>query len=144
LLHSARRAVLGTTARDGLPRLVPLAYAVVNSESGVVLYSLIDDKPKSVADPRELARVRDIVARPRASVLVDRWSEDWTELAWLRLECFAELMEPTDPPSAEQAQAVQLLRERYPQYAPRHLEKWPLLRLAVERVVGWAAAPDRG
>jgi len=136
--------VLGTTARDGLPRLVPLAYAVVNSESGVVLYSLIDDKPKSVADPRELARVRDIVARPRASVLVDRWSEDWTELAWLRLECFAELMEPTDPPSAEQAQAVQLLRERYPQYASRSMEKWPLLRFAVERVVGWAAAPDRG
>ena len=136
--------MLGTTARDGLPRLVPLAYAVVNSESGVVLYSLIDDKPKSVADPRELARVRDIVARPRASVLVDRWSEDWTELAWLRLECFAELMEPTDPPSAEQAQAVQLLRERYPQYASRSMEKWPLLRFAVERVVGWAAAPDRG
>ena len=132
--------MLGTIAPDGRPRLVPLAYAPSESEAGLILYSVLDDKPKSVADARDLARVRDILDRPRATVLIDRWSEDWSELAWLRLEGTADLIEPTDPPSPEQAEAVGLLRERYPQYASRHLEEWPLLRLVVERVVGWSPA----
>lgn len=144
LLGAARRGVLATLAQDGRPRLVPIAYAIAESDAGLTLYSVLDDKPKSVADPRDLARVRDIVDRPRASVLVDHWSEDWSELAWLRLQGHASVVEPTDPPSAEQMMAVGLLRERYPQYAKRRLEEWPLLRIVVERVVGWSASPSGG
>jgi len=86
LLREARRAVLATIASDGAPRLVPITFAFVPSASGVpVIYSALDDKRKSVADPRKLARVRDIEARPRVSVLADEFSEDWAALGWVRV-----------------------------------------------------------
>jgi PPOX class probable F420-dependent enzyme len=142
-LAQARRAVLGTTGPSGRPRLFPLAFAFAfapaprDASEGLVVYSALDGKPKSVTDPRQLARVRDIAARPRVSLLVDRWSEDWTELAWLRLDGVATLLEPTDSTAGEHRRAIVLLRERYPQYASHRLEERPILRIEIERVVGW-------
>ena len=142
LLKRSRRGVMATIAPDGRPRLVPIAYAVApwtDADGRVLLYSALDEKPKSVADPRRLARVRDILARPRVSLLVDRWSEDWSRLAWLRVEGEATLVEPT-PGTAEggrHADAVRLLRERYPQYAGHRLEERPVLRIVCQRAVSW-------
>lgn len=138
LLDESRRAVLATLREDGRPRLVPITYAA-DLRSGV-LYSALDYKPKSVADPRQLARVRDIVARPRVSVLVDHWSEDWSELTWLRLDGSAGLLEPDDADRAiEHAAAVTLLRARYAQYADQPIEQRPLLRIEVDSARGWTA-----
>lgn len=128
-----------TVAPDGKPRPVPIAYAFDEMAEGLVLYSALDEKRKSGADPRALARVRDIVARPRVAVLVDRWDEDWSRLAWVRLEGRATVLEPTDPSDPEHTHAVGLLREHYPQYAHQALEQRPVIRVAVERVSGWSA-----
>ena len=95
-LASARRAVLATIAPDGRPRLVPICF-VVDGEPPT-LYTPIDDKPKRSDDPLALARVRDIAADPRVTILVDRWDEDWTRLAWLRVEG------PSDPARAPAAE----------------------------------------
>jgi PPOX class probable F420-dependent enzyme len=86
VLSSARRAVLATIREDGSPRLVPITFAVAHDGDAMVLYSPLDEKPQKVGDVRQLARVRDILARPRVAVLVDRWREDWAELAWMRLD----------------------------------------------------------
>ena len=142
VLWSARRAVLATIREDGRPRLVPITFAVANAGGTTVLYSALDEKPKTVSDVHLLARVRDIAARPQVTVLVDHWSEDWTELAWLRLDGTASLLEPADAATAaEHTQAVSLLRERYPQYATHRLEQLPVLRIAVERSNEWQARP---
>lgn len=130
--------MLATIRPDGTPRLVPIAFALVERAEGLTLYSALDEKPKTVADPRGLARVRDIRARPRVSVLVDRWSEDWADLAWLRLDGSAELLEP-DNTAPEHAAATALLRDRYPQYAGQRLEDRPLIRISVDHVEGWSA-----
>lgn len=136
LLSECRRAVLATTGAEGQPKLVPIAYAAaVDGARGLLLYSALDEKPKRVDDPRSLARVRNILARPRVSVLVDRWSEDWAELCWLRLDGLAQLLEATE--AAEHQRAVAMLRERYPQYATHRLEARPILRISVERAVSW-------
>jgi coenzyme F420-0:L-glutamate ligase/coenzyme F420-1:gamma-L-glutamate ligase len=119
--------------------LVPIAFAVVEKDDELLIYSAIDEKPKSVDDPRALARVRDVVARPEVSVLVDDWDEDWSRLAWLRLDGTARLIEPVVGGAEEHAAATRLLRERYPQYESQRLEGRPLLRIAVERAVGWSA-----
>ncbi len=95
LLADARRATLGTIDPDGRPRLVPVCFVVVDD----VLWTPLDEKPKAVADPHALARVRDIEDRPEVTLLVDRWSEDWTDLAWLRLGGRAALVEPPPPPA---------------------------------------------
>jgi PPOX class probable F420-dependent enzyme len=144
LLRETRRGVLATIAADGRSRLVPIAFAFAISFTGhskkLVLYSALDEKPKSVDDPRRLARVRDVLERPRVTVLVDRWSEDWQRLAWLRMEGTADLLEPEGEPAGEHATAVGLLRARYPQYATHRLEARPILRIAVTRAVSWGLA----
>jgi PPOX class probable F420-dependent enzyme len=132
-LESARRAVLATIAPDGQPRPVPICFVV--DDAGPTLYTPIDDKPKRGDDPLALARVRDIAADPRVTILVDRWDEDWSRLAWLRGEGHAALLEPGVP--AEHAAVVAALRAKYQQYATHGLDERPLIRVTLERVVGW-------
>jgi PPOX class probable F420-dependent enzyme len=129
LLADARRATLATIAADGRPRLVPICFVV----SEDVIWSPIDEKPKSVDDPRRLARIRDISSDPRVTLMVDRWSEDWAALAWLRIEGRAGLVESRED-------VVQALRVKYPQYATQDLEHRPMLRIAIERASSWFAS----
>lgn len=133
LLSASRRAVLATIAPDGRPRLVPVCY-VVDAERPVI-YSPLDRKPKRSQDPFALARVRDIADDPRVTLLADRWDEDWTQLAWLRLEGLAALFYPSDPGHPA---VVEALRTRHPQYRRQKLEDRPMLRIVVERAVRWS------
>ena len=136
-LESARRAVLATIAPDGHSRLVPICFVVAGEPP--ILYAPIDDKPKRSDDPLALARVRDIQADQRVTILVDRWDEEWTRLAWLRGEGRALLLDP----SAEHTSAVAALRAKYPQYATHRLEERPLIRVTLERVVGWGLPDEK-
>jgi PPOX class probable F420-dependent enzyme len=135
LLADARRAILATIAPDGHARLVPVCFVV--DPASPVLYTPLDDKPKAVDDPTALARVRDIAGDDRASVLVDRWDEDWTRLAWLRLDGRAALLAPDD---ARHPGIVAALRARYPQYATHRLETRPIIAITVERATRWSVA----
>jgi PPOX class probable F420-dependent enzyme len=134
-LASARRAVLATIDSNGRSRLVPICFVL--DEERRMVYSPLDDKPKSVRDPHELARVRDVLRDPRVSILVDRWDEDWSRLAWLRLHGTATVLEPSGDPSDERAWAVHALRTKYPQYETHDLAARPLIRMTMERAVGW-------
>jgi len=133
LLRYARRAVLATLAPDGSPRLVPIAFVYAEG----LIYTALDEKPKSVSDPRDLARVHDIEARPRVSVLVDAWDEDWSQLGWLRVQGNAQLLGSDDESAPEHARAVGLLRAKYAQYATHRLETRPVIRITVERTRSW-------
>jgi PPOX class probable F420-dependent enzyme len=139
-LLEARRIVLCTTAPDGSPRPVPACFALVEDMvMGTRLYTPLDEKPKNTADPHLLARVRDIRARPAVSLLVDRWSEDWARLAWLRLTGSAALLEPDGGARSvgEHAIAVAALRARYPQYARHDLSARPIIRVTLTRTRSW-------
>jgi PPOX class probable F420-dependent enzyme len=164
LLADARTAVLATIGSDGRPRLVPICFVVAGegpdrggSDRGAsdggwpILYTPLDEKPKRAADPHALGRVRDILAQPDVTLLVDRWDEDWSKLAWLRLHGRAELLEPAAAGSVamgsaaadsadERAAAVGALRAKYRQYADHDLESRPLIRIAVTRWTSWGPA----
>jgi len=135
ILTAARTATLATIDPAGRPRLVPVCFVV---DHGAVLWIPLDDKPKRGADPRTLARVRDILERPGVTVLVDRWSEDWAELAWLRLRGRARLAEPGTAPVA----IIDDLRVKYPQYLDHDLESRPAIAVDLEHAVRWSAGPD--
>jgi PPOX class probable F420-dependent enzyme len=135
-LASARTATLATIATDGRPRLVPICYVVLDG----TVWTPLDEKPKAVDDVRTLARVRDIAARPEVSLLVDRWSEDWSELAWLRSVGTASLVEPAVVPRA----VLGALRAKYPQYVEHRLEGRPMIAIALERANSWGALSDPG
>ena len=132
-MESARRAVLATIAPDGRPRLVPVCFSLEPERP--ILYTPLDDKPKRADDPLTLARVRDIRADPRVGILVDRWDEDWTRLAWLRAVGMADVLDATG--GAEHTAAVAALRARYPQYETHRLEARPVIRVTLERITEW-------
>ena len=127
---AARTATLATIAPDGSPRLVPICFVL----DGDVAWSPLDEKPKAVADPLALARVRDVLTRPAVSLLVHRWDEDWSRLGWVRLHGTAVLLEPGGP---EHAAAIVLLRAKYPQYGTHALETRPMLRIGIDRSAAW-------
>ena len=133
LVTTARSATLGTIARDGRARLVPICFVVVDD----LVWSPLDEKPKSVDDVRSLARVRDIERDSRVTLLVDRWSEDWTELAWLRIDGRAAVVDP-------ETNVIAALRAKYAQYADHDLESRPLIRIEIDDVRSWAASPADG
>jgi PPOX class probable F420-dependent enzyme len=135
----ARTATLATIGPNGRPRLVPICFVVgADAPDGRSrLYSPIDEKPKRSEDPHDLARIQDLLVLPEATLLVDRWSEDWSELAWVRLDCRGELLEPEPREREEHAAAIEALRAKYAQYAEHRLEDRPVLRLTVDRVVAW-------
>ena len=136
-LAAARTATLATIAPDGSPRLVPVCFVVVSDRAGrPVLYVPLDEKPKATDDPRDLARVRDILRRPAVGLLVQRWSEDWSELGWLRIRGDASLVEPADDP-VEHVAVVAELRAKYPQYTSHRLEERPLIRIRMTSASSW-------
>jgi PPOX class probable F420-dependent enzyme len=136
-LATARSAVLGTMGADGRPRLVPICFAFDAAESPLRIWTPLDDKPKTVADPHDLERVRDIAANPAVSLLVHAWSEDWSALGWLRLDGLAELIEPDPSESRQHGVAIAALRVRYRQYASHRLEHRPIITILVKRHRSW-------
>jgi PPOX class probable F420-dependent enzyme len=127
-LEQQRVGHLATVSRGGEPHVVPVCYAVADD----TIYTPIDEKPKQPG--RTLQRVRNIEETGRAALVVDRYDEDWTQLGWVLLRGRAELLAPGSP---EQARAVELLRQRYPQYQAMRLETQSMIALRIERVSVW-------
>src|SRR5262245_39687348 len=80
-----RVARLATADADGRPYVVPVCYAF----DGARFYSPLDEKPKRVA-ATQLKRVRNIEARPEVSLVIDRYDDDWSQLAYLQIAAHAE------------------------------------------------------
>src|SRR3954469_811827 len=107
--EGSRTATMATRAPDGRPRLVPICFAVAPGLDGrgrAIVYSPIDEKPKRSADPRNLARLRDILVLPEVTLLADRWSEEWSELGCLRAYGVGQLLEPEPRERAEHDSAI--------------------------------------
>lgn len=131
-LQSRRVARLATTDADGQPYVVPFCYAF----DGRFVYSALDEKPKSVA-PTRLKRVRNIQANPRVALVIDDYAEDWSRLAYMQIRGHADLL----PVGADgHAEAVRLLRAKYPQYERMAIDQQPILRVTPEAMMFWSAA----
>ena len=133
LLRESRVARLGTADAAGQPLVVPICYVF----DGHRCFSAIDAKPKRVP-PRSLRRVRNIAANPRVSLLVDRYDEEWSRLAWVIVEGRADIVTV----GAERVAAVDLLKEKYAQYRAMGLdpETVVIVRLTPGRLLFWRGA----
>ncbi|QBD78888.1 TIGR03668 family PPOX class F420-dependent oxidoreductase [Ktedonosporobacter rubrisoli] len=131
-VHKQRVGRLATADENGSPYLIPVCYAF----DGQRFYTPLDEKPKSVKG-RQLRRVRNIEARHEASLLIDKYEEDWSQLGYVLVYGHAALLEPKD---ALHQPAVQLLRERYSQYLQMALELYPIIMLTPERITAWGPA----
>jgi len=129
LLETQRVGRLATVDADGMPHVVPVCYALVDR----TLYVVLDEKPKRVA-ARALKRVRNILANPRAALVVDHYEDaDWSRLAWVMARGQAEIVEPGE----ELAAALRALRGRYPQYLSMDLDQSPMIALRIEKITRW-------
>ncbi|HEU5097397.1 MAG TPA: TIGR03668 family PPOX class F420-dependent oxidoreductase [Roseiflexaceae bacterium] len=128
-LDAQRAGRLATATREGVPHVIPVCYAY----GGASLYIALDAKPKRVA-PERLRRVRNIMENPHVALVIDRYSDDWSELAYLLIQGVAELVQPDNP---EHARAVALLRRRYVQYQSMPIEQQPAIAIRPTKVVGW-------
>jgi PPOX class probable F420-dependent enzyme len=101
ILETVRRGVLATVGSEGTPHVVPVVFAIVEER----IFLPLDAKPKSGGP---LVRVKNVQSRGRATLLVDRWSEDWLQLGWVMVRGRAEIEDLGD--------IAQTLIARYPQY----------------------------
>lgn len=129
LVGEARVARLAFLDGDDRPRVLPVTFALAEG----FVWTAVDEKPKR-AGRREIARVRWLRRRPEAALCVDRYGDDWTELAWVQILGRVEILDVADGPAGMDALAA-----KYRQYRERR-PPGPLLRLEVERTLQWRAA----
>jgi hypothetical protein len=106
--------------------------------AGDRLYTPIDGKRKrtSRVEGGRLRRLRDLEANPRIALVVDRWDEDWRNLAWVSVRGRGRALVAAEADHADLAEsaggaktsdvktsddserraAIAALRAKYPQY----------------------------
>ena len=124
MFEEARVARLGLLDEEDRPRVLPVTFAPFES----ALWSAIDRNPKRPGEP---ARVRRLRRRPEATLLVDRYYDDWSRLAWVEVRGRLSV-EPLGP-------ALNALAAKYPQFVEEP-PQGPLLRLAPQRFACWRAS----
>jgi PPOX class probable F420-dependent enzyme len=123
----ARVARLATVRPDGRPHVVAVTF-VFDSRT---LVTAVDHKPKTTTS---LQRLRNIEAHPVASVLVDHYDDDWSQLWWVRADGSARVV----PDGPERQEAVDRLTVKYPQYREDPPDG-PVIVVTVEHWSSWSA-----
>lgn len=130
-IRTHRVARLATADLAGQPLVVPICYVF----DGGNIYSPVDEKPKSVA-PAQLKRVRNIEANQKVALVIDDYSEDWNELAYVLIRGLAEVIEPASKQD-ERERAIALLREKYPQYRSMAIDKRAIIKITPAHIKVW-------
>ncbi len=133
LIDRRRVAHLATVDADSVPHVVPICFV----RDGNNLYSVIDRKPKS-ADATELKRVRNIIANPRVSVIMDHYEEDWSRLWYVLIWGTASILHK----GPQHARAIAMLRRKYAQYDQMAIGDRPVIRVQTTKVVAWGNPPE--
>ena len=111
--------------------MLPVTFAVAEGR----IWSAIDRKPKTAEEP---ARLRFLRRDPRAALTVDRYSDDWEDLAWVQVMGRVEIL-PMDQGTA----GLEALRQKYEPYREES-PPGPLLALQPERYLWWRTADGPG
>jgi PPOX class probable F420-dependent enzyme len=124
---------LATAGLTGAPHVIPVCFALggepVQSD---VIYSVLDQKPKRTSLTR-LRRVRNILANPQVSLVVDHYEEAWDRLWYILIRGHAELLLEGE----ERVQAIALLRQKYDQYQAMDIYDNPVIKIVAEGTVVW-------
>jgi len=130
-ISEQRVARLATVDAGGQPSVIPIVYAF----DGSALFTPLDAKPKRVAAD-QLQRVLNINANPRVAVIIDSYSEDWRQLAWVHVRGQASIITSGD----EHTAGITLLGSKYPQYERMPLAGRPLIVIEPTSIRSWRAS----
>ncbi|NJD28095.1 MAG: hypothetical protein FIA92_07340 [Chloroflexi bacterium] len=124
---AADHGVLATLHHERGADLVPVCFAIVGQLVAVPIDRV---KPKASTD---LARLRNLEADPRATLLVEHWDAlDWSTLWWVRIS-----LQWSPGEAGDTARLERSLRDRYPQYRDAPFAQ--ILVFRIRAVTGWAA-----
>jgi len=118
---NARIGRLATVTAAGRPHVVAVCFTL----AGGRIVTAVDAKPK---DTRELARLENVRATGRASLLVDHYEEDWSALWWVRVDGVAEVVDSES--------AIDALAAKYEQYRAER-PPGPVIAIEPERWRSW-------
>ncbi len=119
-------ARLGTAGDGGAVRLVPICFALVDGW----LASAVDHKSKRTG---QLRRLDDMERTRSATVLVDHYEEDWSQLWWVRIRGRAVVHRDRDD---EAVAVLAALAAKYRQYRERP-PAGAVYRIAMDEVRSW-------
>ena len=129
-IRTSRVARMASVDAAGCPHIVPICYAYDGSR----LYSAVDEKPKRVETTR-LRRLQNIRGNPRICLIIDDYDEDWSRLRFVMVHGIAGI----EPAGAEHSRAVELLRDKYPQYRTMTLAEGvnPVIAITPTKITSW-------
>jgi PPOX class probable F420-dependent enzyme len=121
-------------------RVVRMAIETDNGPHVLAIrFALFEGALVTVAgDAEETPNLRAVYLHLDVAILADEYSEDWTRLSWVELRGHATVLDGGD----EHAEALALLRERYPQYRLRPLTDRIVLRIDPSEVHHWGLRED--
>jgi len=129
-IHAARVAHLATASLNSQPHVIPICFVF----DGKHFYSPIDEKPKQI-ELRKLKRLKNIGENSRVSLVMDRYDEDWTRLAYLLVTGKARILSRGE----KHRKAVALLRRKYPQYRSMAIHQRPMIVIKPTRATSWGS-----
>lgn len=112
--------------------MIPVCYVF----DGETIYSVLDAKPK-IIPLRNLRRVRNILANPQVSLVVDHYEEDWEQLQYVMVTGEASLLESGE----EWERSIIMLSEKYDQYKEMDLTESPVIKINPIRFAPWSFQP---
>lgn len=128
LSHAVAR--LATADKNGQPHVIPFCYAF----DGERFYFVVDEKPKRQTG-KPLKRIRNMLENPQVALVIDDYSDDWTQLAYVLVSGSPQVVDD----EAEYATALALLRDRYPQYRTMLLSfaRNTMVRISPNKILAW-------
>jgi len=92
----------------------------------------VDGKPKTTI---ALRRIENLMSNPRASLLVDHYEDDWSQLWWVRVDARGRIAV-----SAERDRAIDRLASKYEQYRTA-TSFGPVIALDIDHWSWWSSSP---
>ncbi len=129
-LIAERVARMATADKSGAPHVIPICYWF----DGTHFYFAIDEKPKREKSTG-LKRMRNIAENPKVAVVVDRYEDDWSQLAYVMVRGTAQIVDDNE----EYMLVLRNLRDKYRPYRamPLSPDRNPIVRINPERVNVW-------
>lgn len=127
-IRSARTAHFATADKKSQPHVVPICFAFDGKE----FFSAIDEKPKRVA-PHRLKRISNIEENSKVSLVIDRYEEKWSRLAYVLITGTATILRR----GPRHHRAVRLLRRKYSQYRAMGIHQRSIIAIKPTRATFW-------
>ena len=130
-IERARVARLATIDSEFKPHLVPVVFVF----NGNHFFIPVDEKRK-IAKPEKLKRIRNIQNNPNVALLIDEYSEEWTELAFVTIQGKASIASKGEG-NIQVREAYKKLMTKYTQYQKVGVGEMCII-ITPEKVASWS------